>query len=157
MSPDLRQEIIAILACARALAIATVGEDGAPHATAVSHANDGLAVYFGCSAGSRKLPNIAQDDRVALTVTLPYGEWREIRGLSASGRAHRLMDPAEIEHAARLLLGKFPEAVAEYASDDLQGIAFVRVTPEAICVLDYRRGVGHAEVVVDAGDASTAG
>ena len=56
-----------------------------------------------------------------------------------------------MERAGQLLLRKFPEGIAEYGSDGLEGVALFRVTPEVISVLDYRKGFGHTDLVSDPG------
>lgn len=80
-------------------------------------------------------------------MNLPYANWRQIRGLSMAGRAERLNDEEQIAYAGDLLLRKFPQGIAEYASGALDGIALFRITPEVISVLDYRKGFGHTDVV----------
>jgi pyridoxine/pyridoxamine 5'-phosphate oxidase len=148
MDPTLKNEIVSILMAAQDMTIATVREDGYPQATTVSYASDDLIVYFGTGHESQKARNIAHSDKVSLTVNLPYANWGEIRGLSLGGRAERLVDEADMERAGRYLLQKFPQGIAEYASGGLQGIAFFRVLPEVISVLDYRKGFGHTDLVV---------
>src|SRR5215470_12591780 len=87
MDPGLREEILSILKGAGDMTIATIRPDGYPQATTVSYVNDGLVIYFGCAAESQKARNLALNDKVSLTVTLPYFNWEEIRGLSLGGRA----------------------------------------------------------------------
>lgn len=156
MNPALRDEILSILADAQDMTIATLREDGYPQATTVSHANDGLTIYFACSGASQKARNIERDSRVSFTVNLPYANWSEIRGLSGGGRAQRITDPHEIERVGELLLRKFPEGVAEYASGSLEDVSFIRVTPEVIAVLDYRKGFGHTDLVTEFEEANEA-
>jgi nitroimidazol reductase NimA-like FMN-containing flavoprotein (pyridoxamine 5'-phosphate oxidase superfamily) len=149
MDPAIRQEILSILAGANDLTIATVREDGYPQATTVSYVSDDLAIYFGAATASQKAANIAHSNKVSLTINLPYSSWDEIRGVSVGGRAQRVTDPKEMEHAGQLMLKKFPQ-VAQYAPagiEGLEGIAVFRVTPEVISVLDYRKGFGHMELV----------
>ena len=105
--------------------------DGYPQATTVSFANDGLDIYFGCSEDSQKARNISRNGKVSLTINLPYANWGEIRGISAGGHADRLTDPSEIEHAGRLLLQKFPQGIAEYASGALEGRRVLQGRPES--------------------------
>ena len=114
MDARLRDEILSILDRASDMTIATIRQDGYPQATTVSFANDGLDIYFGCSEDSQKARNIGRNGKVSLTINLPYADWGEIRGISAGGHAAHLEDPSEIEHAGRLLLGKFPQGIAEY-------------------------------------------
>ncbi len=147
MDSVLRDEILAILTAANDMTLATIRTDGYPQATTVSYANDGLLLYFGCASDSQKARNLARNGKVSLTINLPYANWGEIRGVSMGGRAAPVSDPRENERAGRLLLQKFPEGIAEYASGGMQGVALFRVTPEVISVLDYRKGFGHTDHV----------
>ena len=147
MDPALKEEITSILNEAKDMTIATVRSDGYPQATTVSYASDDLSIYFAAAGDSQKAGNIARNNKVSLTVDLPYANWGEIRGLSIGGRAQRLTDHQEIEHAGLLLLRKFQQGIAEYASGALEGVAFFRIEPEVISVLDYRKGFGHTDLV----------
>jgi len=147
MDPALRQEILDILASAKDMTIATVRDDGYPQATTVSYASEGLAIYFGTYTLSQKARNIARRDKISLTINLPYNNWGEIRGLSLGGKAERLIDPEAVRRAGEFLLQRFPQGIAEYASGVLDDVAFFRVTPEVISVLDYCKGFGHADLV----------
>jgi general stress protein 26 len=151
MNSALRDEILSILAGANDMTIATLREDGYPQATTVSYAHDGLAIYFGCSADSQKARNISRSDKVSLTINLPYENWGEIRGLSIGARAQRIHDPHGIEQAGQLLLQKFPEGVAEYGAGVMESVAFFRVIPDVISILDYRKGFGHTDLVSGVG------
>jgi len=146
MDARLRDEILCILDRARDMTIATIRQDGYPQATTVSFANEGLDIYFGCSEDSQKARNIHRNGKVSLTINLPYADWGEICGISAGGQAIHLTDPSEIERAGRLLLGKFPQGIAEYASGPHVGVAFFKIIPNVISVLDYRKGFGHTEL-----------
>jgi general stress protein 26 len=147
MDASTRDGILSILDSANDMAIATIRADGYPQTTTVSYANDGLDIYFGCSEDSQKSRNISRNGKVSLAINLPYANWGKIRGISAGGHANRLMDPQEIERAGQLLLQKFPQGIAEYASGALMGVAFFKVVPTVISVLDYRKGFGHTDLV----------
>lgn len=152
MNPALRDEILAILKEANDMTLATVRSDGYPQATTVSYANSGLILYFGCASDSQKARNLARNSKVSLTINLPYSNWGDIRGLSVGGRAELITDPREAEQAGAVMVRKFPEAIAEYASEELAGVSLFRVVPEVISVLDYRKGFGHTDIVHDIGD-----
>jgi general stress protein 26 len=141
-----KQAIVDILSDAWDMTIATVRPDGSPHATTVNYVNDGVTIYFGTGAETQKAHNIAFNDRVALTVNLPYERWDQIRGLSITGRASRLVDPKEIAKVGRLILKKFPQG-ADFGPDDAASIALFSIAPQIISVLDYRKGFGHVELV----------
>jgi general stress protein 26 len=150
MDPELAEEIISILDGANDMTIATNREDGYPQATTVSYVNDGLKIYFGCAAASQKAKNLARDGKVSLTVNLPYRSWKEIRGLSVGGRAELVTDPQEVDQVSQLMFEKFPQ-IACYAPAELEEIVLLRVTPEIVSVLDYRKGFGHTDLVNVAG------
>lgn len=146
MDPVLRAEIVSILDSVNDMTIATVREDGYPQATTVGYANDGLAIYFACAANSQKARNIARNDKVSLTVNLPYSGWDEIRGVSLGGKAVAVTDPKEMDRVGQLMLHKFPQ-IAGFAPPDMRDLMLFRVNPEVISVLDYRKGFGHADLV----------
>jgi Pyridoxamine 5'-phosphate oxidase len=146
MDPALREEILSVLKGASDMTIATIRPDGYPQATTVSYVSDGLTIYFGCAAESQKAQNIAYNNKVSLTVTLPYFNWEEIRGLSMGGRASPVTDTNEITRVSELLLRKFPQ-ILKYALAGKKGVFLVRITPEVISVLDYRKGFGHTDLV----------
>ena len=146
MDPELKAEITSILDGANDMTIATIREDGYPQATTVSYVNDGLAIYFGCAAQSQKARNIARNAKVSLTINLPYASWNDIRGLSIGGKAKPVTDPAQIDEVAQLMCEKFSQ-ISPYAPTEVEGIERFRVTPEVVSILDYRKGVGHTDLV----------
>lgn len=147
MSQHLVAEILEILAAGQDMVVATTFADGAPHAVTVSYASDGLSIYFGCSPSSQKARNLGRDDRVAISVTLPYRDWSQIRGLSLSGRARPVPSDLAQTRVAALFAAKFSE-IAQYVSDvGDDGLALFEVVPEVVGVLDYRKGFGHVEHV----------
>jgi nitroimidazol reductase NimA-like FMN-containing flavoprotein (pyridoxamine 5'-phosphate oxidase superfamily) len=156
MNDAQKTEIEAILREGQDLTLATVRPDGAPQATTVSYAAEGLTIYFGCDAGSPKAHNLEHDPRVSLTVNLPYRDWSEIRGVSLFGRAQRLTDADELARAGVIFMQKFPE-IAQYVTPGAEGPALYRITPEVVSILDYRKGFGHTELVeVSAADRKAA-
>lgn len=139
--------VIRVIEAAQDLTLATVRPDGYPQATTVSFAHDGLVLYAGIGKHSQKASNIRQNNKVSLTTNLPYQDWREIRGLSMSALAEVLDDSSAIASARDCLLRRFPQ-VSEWGGPDMAAeVAFVRITPQVICVLDYTKGFGHTELV----------
>jgi nitroimidazol reductase NimA-like FMN-containing flavoprotein (pyridoxamine 5'-phosphate oxidase superfamily) len=145
-----RDDIAAILKEGKDLTLATLMPDGSPQATVVSYASDGTTIYFGCGRDSQKAKNLSADARVAVTVTLPYQDWMQIRGVALSGRAEPVTSPDEITRAGLLFLEKFPDVAQYTQAAEIGGeeaIAFFRVQPRIASVLDYRKGFGHTEDV----------
>ncbi|MFZ5718112.1 MAG: pyridoxamine 5'-phosphate oxidase family protein [Pseudomonadota bacterium] len=145
VDPRLRQDVIEILAEGRDMTIATLRPDGFPQATTVSYASDGTDIYFGCGQGSQKAQDLALDGRVSLTVNLPYGDWSRIRGVSLAGRAERVAGEQDLWRVAELFARKFPE-VTQYGMDAGE-VAFFRVRPQVVSLLDYRKGFGHTDLL----------
>ncbi len=146
MDSATRDKIVAILGGGSEMTIATVRPDGFPQATTVSYVHDGVTLYFGTAADSQKARNIALNDKVSLTVNLPYDRTEEILGLSMGARAAQVADPAEIAKVGALMLKRFPEG-ADFGPDEGDAIAIFSVKPVVISVLDYRNGIGHTEMV----------
>ena len=68
MDAEIRAKILTLLDQHRIMTIATLRPDGWPQATTVGYANEGLTLYFLCLRDSQKAANLAQDDRVSLTI-----------------------------------------------------------------------------------------
>jgi hypothetical protein len=146
MQHELQAKIVDILERCMDMTVATVMADGAPHATVVSFAHDGLTLYFGCGASSHKAANIARDPRVALTVTPPYAGWDAIQGLSIEAEAHEVTAPAELVEGQALMLRRFPQ-LAAFEVPEPGTIKVFRLRPTLVAVLDYSKGFGHTDVV----------
>lgn len=146
MSQHLVPDILEILAAGQDMAVATTLPDGAPHVVTVSFASEGLALYFGCSPASQKARNLDRDDRIAISVTLPYRDWSQIRGLSLGGRARPVAQGEAQVRVAALFAAKFSE-IAQYVPDMGDEMALFEVVPEVVGVLDYGKGFGHVEHV----------
>ena len=145
MDRALRKRAEDILKHTNDMTIATVRPDGWPQATTVSYVSDGLTVYFVTGAKSQKARNLAKCDKVSLTVDRPYSDWNAIVGLSLGGTAGRVTDHAEIAKIEKLMAKKFPR-VGDLAMPE-DALAFFRITPKVISILDYTRGFGHTDTV----------
>lgn len=113
----------------------------------VSFVNDGLTIYLGADGAAQKAKNMAREDKVAVTVTLPYKTWDEIKGVNLAGRAHRVTASEEFRHVGELMFKKFPQ-ISKYANfgADME-LALFRIDPEIVSILDYARGFGHTDLV----------
>jgi hypothetical protein len=139
--------VLQVLDMAPDMTLATIRPDGYPQATTVSFAHQDMAIYAGIGRNSQKAENIRGCDKVSLTINLPYQDWREIRGLSMSAIAELLEDPVEIARAAACLERRFP-AVAEWVGPDMgHEVAFLRIRPQMVSVIDYSKGFGHTELI----------
>ncbi|CUI08969.1 pyridoxamine 5'-phosphate oxidase family protein [Massilia antarctica] len=137
-----------ILAATTDLTLASIRDDGTPHASTVSFAADGLVLYVAIALDSHKAHNLRTHPQVALTVNAPYRSWNEIQGLSMDAMAEMIHEPVEAQRAAAALLARFPafaQVVANTSALPWPGMLFVRITPLAVALLDYTKGFGHTD------------
>lgn len=147
MDNTTREFILNIIDQAKDLTLATIRTDGYPQATTVSYGHDGLTIYIGVGKDSQKVANIRHSNKVSLTINTAYRDWNQIKGLSMAAVADVLSDPADIERAGKCILQRFPEA-KEWAEAGSEGqVAFLRIRPQVISVLNYEKGFGHTDLV----------
>ena len=147
MDTNTRKFILDIINTRNDLTLATLRPDGFPQANTISYASEGLVLYFGTGRDSQKVRNLQYSKNVSLTIDVPYADWNDIRGLSMGATAQVLPDDtAESRHAMDVLTRKYP-TVWDLPQADLSSIAFVKVVPKVISVLDYRKRFGHTELV----------
>ena len=145
MDKDQEKFILNLLKRHNYMVLATVRPDGFPQATKVGYANEGLDLYISCDKTSQKVKNLRKCDKVSATIDRDTNNWDKIKGLSLGGHAEVLRGKREREHAYAVLLKKFPE-MESFPADE-PAIAFVRVRPIVISILDYTQGFGHTELV----------
>lgn len=146
MDQSFKNFVLQVIDGAADLTLATLRPDGFPQATTVSYAHDGLNLYVGIGKRSQKADNIRHNNKVSLTINLPYQDWREIKGLSMSALAEIVEDGAA-DSAKACLLKRFPQ-IAEWGDAAVANeMAFLKITPQVISILDYSKGFGHTELV----------
>jgi nitroimidazol reductase NimA-like FMN-containing flavoprotein (pyridoxamine 5'-phosphate oxidase superfamily) len=125
------------------MTIATLRPDGWPQATTVVYANQDFTIYFVCGLESQKAANLAQDDRVSLTIDHETPDVTEITGLSMAAHAQSVVDPAEASKALRMLRLRYPLLPVPMPED----VRIFRITPTIISVIDYSKGFGHTDLI----------
>src|SRR5450830_995166 len=146
MKREFKQKIIDLLHEHRIMTIATNRADGWPQATVVSYANDGLVIYCLISRDSQKYVNIKRDPRVSLAIARDYPQPLQIKGMSIAARTVEVTDQGEIEHAAEVLLRRYPEYKV-MPRPDPAFFSTLRVTTEMVSILDYSKGFGHSDLI----------
>ena len=145
------QPAIEILNSHRMMAISTVRPDGWPQTTMVGYANQGWTAYFLIFRQSQKFTNIEKDDRVSIAVSAEPRSLGEIKAVYAGAHAAEVTDPAERESAWQLLLERHPN-LFDFGMPDNKDTALMRAECKYVSVLDYSKGIGHAEALT-VGDA----
>lgn len=147
MDEPIRRRILELLDQHRIMTLATNRPDGWPQATTVGYVHEGLNLYFLCGPQSQKAKNLARDDRVSLTIDHDIPAPSEITGLSMAAHARAVHNPTEIAKALSMLRARYPEYAA-FPMPRLEDIQIFRVVPKVICVLDYTKVFGHADLVI---------
>lgn len=150
MDDLMKQKILSLLEGHRIMTIATLRPDGWPQATTVGYVNEGLTLWFLCGLESQKARNLAQDNRVSITIDHDTPDMMSITGLSMAARAYRVSDRTEAEKVIGMLPLKYPDAPASTAQMKMptpEEVALFRVVPEVISVLDYTKGFAHTDLV----------
>ena len=155
MERQFKQQIIDLLDHHRIMTVATNRADGWPQATIVGYANDGLIVYCLIGREGQKFVNTFRDPRVSVAIGNDYPHPLQIKGLSMAAHAAEVRDQKEIARAVELMLQRYPE-YKTMPQPDLSLIAFMRITPEIVSILDYSRGFAHTDLV-RVSDADLAG
>ena len=128
------------------MAIATVRPDSWPQATMVCYVNDGLAVYFLIARSSQKFANISRDGRVSIAIGGYARLPGQIRGLSMAAEASEVRDEPYRSDVLAKLGARHPDYL-DPATFDMAGSALMRALPRVLSVVDFSRGLGHAEAL----------
>jgi len=126
------------------MALATLRPDGWPQATIVCYVNDGLAIYFLISRTSQKFANITRDGRVSIAIGDEARLPGEIQGLSLAADVSELRDAPYRPQVLAKLGARHPDYF-DAATFDMAGSALMRALPRIMSVIDFSRGLGHAE------------
>jgi hypothetical protein len=83
---ELKAELIDFLKQTQCLSLATVNPNGTPHQTLLDYVSDGLDIYV-ASAGGEKFINLADSDRVSVSIGFTGGTMESEYGLTIDGIA----------------------------------------------------------------------
>jgi nitroimidazol reductase NimA-like FMN-containing flavoprotein (pyridoxamine 5'-phosphate oxidase superfamily) len=142
----MQDEAVSILDENRIMAISTVRPDGWPQTTIVGYANDGLTLYFMIFRSSQKFDNIASDNRVSVAIGKEPPDMRLAKAVFAAATAAEVTDPQERDHGWRVLVQRHPN-LAGKAMPDKSRAALMRAECRHLSVLDYGKGLGHADAL----------
>jgi nitroimidazol reductase NimA-like FMN-containing flavoprotein (pyridoxamine 5'-phosphate oxidase superfamily) len=128
------------------MTIATLRPDGWPQATTVGYVNEGMMLYFLISRTSQKFKNITADDRVSIAIASEAALPSQIEGLSMSATVSESRDEPYRSQILSKLSARHP-GYFDPKTLDMTKSALFRASPEIISVVDFSKGLGHAETV----------
>lgn len=147
---NLHDRILNYLVGHNVMTLATTGPDG-PWASAVFYVNSGFGIYFLSAPTTRHSLNLVSENRVGATIQEDYSDWTKIKGIQLEGRVQRLSMTESVQ-AQALFSEKFPftnqkKAVSVIATA-MNKVAWYKLLPDALYLIDNSRGFGHREKLV---------
>lgn len=136
------ETVTALLARERLMNLGVNRPDGWPQVTTVGYFNEGLNLYFVTGRESQKLANLKADPRVSLAIHTTAAAEGAV-GVSMSGHAREVVEPAEIERLNRMIFDRWP-TVSVYCPAT-SSVAVLRIKPELICMISARDGRSQSE------------
>ncbi|HYU18100.1 MAG TPA: TIGR03668 family PPOX class F420-dependent oxidoreductase [Chloroflexota bacterium] len=129
-------EQIEFLESQRVARLATVDEQGRPHALPICFAYVDGAVYTpidekpkrGDPASLRRIRNITAHPDVCLVVDHYEEDWTRLAWLQVRGRAELVDEPGERQRALAGLRARYPQ----YRAMDLESRPLIRITPRRV-------------------------
>ena len=136
------QPLIGFLSAHNTLTLATVGDDGRPHAAALFYAfTPDLRLIFLSEPDTLHARHIGEGAPVTVTIQADGQDWRRITGLQLHGWA----EPAD-DTAREIYLARFPFiALTETLARALKSVRFFKITPAWARLIDNRLGFGHKQ------------
>jgi len=99
-----------------------------PHVVPVCHVVLDGKIYFASGTDGRKVLNVRDNPRVALTVDLYSDAWPHLKGVMVQGRAALIERGPRFRRLRALLYRKYPQYPDEAALDESDSV-IVEVTP----------------------------
>jgi nitroimidazol reductase NimA-like FMN-containing flavoprotein (pyridoxamine 5'-phosphate oxidase superfamily) len=97
----------------------------------VCHVVEDGKVYFGSGNDGRKVLNIRENPRVAVTVDLYSEDWSNLKGVMLQGRAQLIERGPRFRRIRHLLYDKYSQYPDEAAIDESDSVV-VEVTPDHV-------------------------
>ena len=127
----LRKAVTRLFERERVCRVATAGAGGVPHLVPVCQVVAGGKIYFASGNDGRKVLNLAENPRVAVTVDLYSDDWAHLKGAMVQGRATVIARGPTFRRIRALLYRKYPQYPREAALDPSDSVV-VEVTPTRV-------------------------
>ncbi len=124
----LKKSAVKLLASERVCRVATTDREGRPHVVPVCTVMINGKVCFGSGKDARKVENLRENPRVALTMDLYSEDWDHLKGVMIQGEARIVERGPRFRRIRSKLYAKYPQYAAEAALGERDSVA-VEVTP----------------------------
>jgi nitroimidazol reductase NimA-like FMN-containing flavoprotein (pyridoxamine 5'-phosphate oxidase superfamily) len=127
----LKKSVAQLIHWERVCRIATVSESGMPHLVPVCQVVADGKIYFASGAGGRKVLNLENNARIALTVDLYSDAWANLKGVMVQGAAKLYHGGPRFRKIRALLYAKYPQYPREAALSESDSV-IVELTPTRV-------------------------
>ena len=127
----LNRKVAKLVTLERVSRVATVGQRGVPHLVPVCHVVADGTYYFASGKKGRKVRNLRDNPRVAVSVDLYSDDWSHLKGVLIQGTAQLIERGPRFRRARRLLYDKYPQYPDDAAIDESDSV-IVEVTPDHV-------------------------
>ncbi len=114
------------------LTLATATRGGVPRATTLTYVNQGTGVYVWTRPETTTARQMEENPVVSFAINQYTPEWRDTKGIQATGEARVVLNPSELTRVVELFEQKYPALAGRLAS----GVSFFRITPSEVQFID---------------------
>lgn len=114
------------------LTLATATRGGVPRATTLTYVNQGTGVYVWTRPETTTARQMEENPVVSFAINQYTPEWRDTKGIQATGEARVVLNPSELTRVVELFEQKYPALAGRLAS----GVSFFRITPSELQFID---------------------
>lgn len=126
----LNKRLTKVVALERVCRVATTGRSRVPHVVPVCHILKDGKIYFGSDGDAKKVQNLRQNPRAAVTVDVYDEDWSSLRGVTIQGDAALIENGTRFKRLRNAIYEKFPQYPQESALT--KGSVIVEITPRHV-------------------------
>ncbi len=116
----------------RTLTLATATRGGVPRATTLTYVNQGASVYVWTRPETTTARQMEENPVVSFAIDQYTPEWRDAKGVQATGEAHVVLNPSELTRVVELFERKYPVLAGTLGT----GVSVFRITPTELQFID---------------------
>jgi CRP-like cAMP-binding protein/uncharacterized pyridoxamine 5'-phosphate oxidase family protein len=118
------------------LTLATASRGGVPRATTLTYVNDGVSVYVWTRPDTTTARQMDENPVVSFAIDQYTADWRDTKGIQASGEAQVVLNPTELTRVVALFEQKYPPLTGTLGT----GVSLFRITPRELQFIDNAEG-----------------
>jgi CRP-like cAMP-binding protein len=129
---DVPPQVLSYLEAQLTLTLATATRDGIPRATTLTYTNIGASLYIWTRPETTTARQMEENPVVSLAIDEYTDDWRDTKGIQATGEARVVLNPTELTQVVGLFEQKYPALVGKLGT----GVSIFRITPRELQFID---------------------